>query len=187
LIGSAQTECLPSPEFIHRAKTQGWLELVTETVPQREARQVARTSDGQLLLQPQSTTQVPGKLFEYLQIGRPILAFIQANSPSERLLAQSGVPYRCVYPGSTAEEIDEVVAAFFDLPSTAVAPSPWFEEHFNAECQTRMLDTIIRSLQSEEPSRKLIASIPHSQVTTCRRFLAGNSAHAPQHFRGPHN
>jgi hypothetical protein len=146
LIGSTHSDCIPDPEFIQRAKTQGWLDLVSETIPQREARQVARTSDGLLLLQPQSTTQVPGKLFEYLQIGRPILAFVQPDSPSERLLSRSGVPYRCVYPGSTPEEIDDAVAGFFDLPSTPVASNAWFEEQFNAENQTGMLHRLVRSL-----------------------------------------
>jgi hypothetical protein len=146
LVGSAHSDCIPDPEFIHRAKTQGWLDLVTETIPQREARQVARASDGLLLLQPQSSTQVPGKLFEYLQIGRPILALVPPDSACERLLERSGVAYRCVYPGSASEAIDAAVAGFFDLSATPVAPSPWFEEQFNAENQTRMLHGIILNL-----------------------------------------
>lgn len=113
LIGGAETGTLPNQEFLRRARVEGWLELVTEQIPQREALQIARSSDFLLLLQPHSTTQVPGKLFEYLQIGRPILAFIQPDSPSERLLAQSGVPYRCVYPGSTPEAIDDALAEIF--------------------------------------------------------------------------
>ena len=146
LIGKAETGTLPNQEFLGRAQAAGWLELVPQRIPQSEALEIARSSDGLLLLQPQSATQVPGKLFEYIQIGRPILAFIQPDSPSERLLAQSGVPYRCVYTGSTPEAIDEVVAEFFSLPCTAVAANSWFEEHFNAENQTRILDIIIRSL-----------------------------------------
>lgn len=146
LIGPVAAGSLLTPEVVLRAKTQGWLELVTEQIPQREAGQIAQTSDGLLLIQPQSRVQIPGKLFEYLQIGRPILAFVQPDSPSERLLEQSGVPYRCVYPGSTPEAIDDAVAKFLNLPSTAVAASPWFEEQFNAENQTKILDTLIRSL-----------------------------------------
>jgi hypothetical protein len=146
MIGQAHADCLPNPEFIRRAKSQGWLDLETKPIPQREARQIAQTSNGLLLLQPQSGTQVPGKLFEYLQIGRPILAFIQPDSPAERLLEQSGVPYRCVFPGSTPEAIDDTIVSFFDLPSIAVAPNKWFEEQFNSEHQTQALDTIIRSL-----------------------------------------
>jgi glycosyltransferase involved in cell wall biosynthesis len=149
LIGPAEAGALPNQEFLCRARAEGWLDLVTERIPQCEALQIVQSSDSLLLLQPQSATQVPGKLFEYLQIGRPILAFIQPNSPAERLLDQSGAAYRCVYPGSTPEEIDDTVADFFNLPSTAVAASPWFEEQFNAENQTRQLDAIIRSLHKK--------------------------------------
>jgi glycosyl transferase family 4 len=147
LIGPAQADCLPSPEFIQRARSEGWLDLVTEQIPRYQARQVAQTSDCLLLLQPQSAVQVPGKLFEYLQIGRPILAFIQPNSPTEQILKRSGVPYRCVYPGCNPPAMDDIVADFFDLPSTEVTPSSWFEEQFNAEHQTRMLDALIQHVQ----------------------------------------
>jgi glycosyltransferase involved in cell wall biosynthesis len=152
LIGNAEAGTLPNQEFLGRARAEGWLELITQEIPHREALQIARSSDSLLLLQPQSTTQVPGKLFEYLQIGRPILAFIQPNSSVERLLDRSGVPYRCVYPGSAPEVIDDIVAEFFNLPPAVVAASPWFEEQFNAENQTRMLGAIIRSLHNE-PTR----------------------------------
>jgi glycosyltransferase involved in cell wall biosynthesis len=167
LIGSAHSDCLPSPDFIRRGNAEGWLDVVTKRIPQQEALQVAQLSTGLLLLQPQSSTQVPGKLFEYLQIGRPILAFIQPNSPAERLLERSGVPYRCVYPGSTPEAMDDAVASFFELPSTAVAPNLWFEENFNAERQTRVLDSIIRSVHGAQPSRKRTVSVSMGGATIC--------------------
>jgi len=44
--------------------------------------------------------------------------------------------------------MDDTVARFFNLPSTSVAPSAWFEEQFNAEHQTQALDAIIRLLHS---------------------------------------
>lgn len=149
LIGPVGQGCLPDAEFICRATNQGWLELLNEQIPQSEARRVAQTSDGLLLLQPQSTVQVPGKLFDYLQIGRPILAFIQPNSPTERILEKSGVAYRCVYPDSTPEMMDDVVASFFDLASAPISPSPWFQAQFNAEYQTQILDDLIHSLHSK--------------------------------------
>jgi len=146
LVGPVESRALPKQEFLDHARDDGWLELITEKISKLEALQIARSSDSLLLLQPQSTTQVPGKLFEYLQIGRPILAFVQPDSASQRLLEQSGVPYRCVYPGSAPAAIDDTVAEFFRLPSMAVAANSWFEEQFNVEKQTRMLDAIIRSL-----------------------------------------
>jgi glycosyltransferase involved in cell wall biosynthesis len=146
LIGPTEAGTLPNQEFLNRAQAQGWLELVTQQIPKNEALQIARSSHYLLLLQLRSSIHVPAKIFEYLQIGRPILAFIPRESPGERLLEQSGIPYRCVYPGSTQEVIDKTVVEFFSLPSAAVLASPWFEEHFNAENQTRQLENIIRSL-----------------------------------------
>ena len=146
LVGPVESGALPKQEFLDRARDDGWLELITEKISKLEALQIARSSDSLLLLQPQSTTQVPGKLFEYLQIGRPILAFVPPDSASQRLLERSGVPYRCVYPGSAPAAIDDALAEFFSLPPMAVAANSWFEEQFNVEKQTRILDAIIRSL-----------------------------------------
>ena len=170
LIGSTEAGTLPNQQFVDRARSEGWLDLLNERIPQHEALQVARTSDGLFLSQPQSTTQVPGKLFEYIQIGRPILALVPPASPSERLLQCSGVPHRCVYPGSAPASIDDVVAGFFDLSSTPVAPSAWFEEHFSAEHQARALDGIIRSLHGEPwpdiiPSSQPAAEERHAMST----------------------
>jgi hypothetical protein len=186
LIGLAQTECLPSPEFIRRARSEGWLELVTEQVPRKIAREAAQTSTGLLLLQSQSSTQVPGKLFEYLQIGRPILAFIQPDSPSERLLKQSGVPYRCVYSGSAPGAIDDVVASFFDLPPTVVPAAPWFEEQFNAEHQSRLLDSLIRSLHNEQFSGEAVDADDYPQGVHHDRILTGSNTAGRGDLRGPH-
>jgi hypothetical protein len=71
---------------------------------------------------------------------------VQPDSASERMLAQSGVPFRCVYPGSAPREVDNTMDEFFRILSQSVAVSPWFEEQFNAKNQTRMLDTNIQFL-----------------------------------------
>jgi hypothetical protein len=143
LIGPADAGCLPARSLLENAKSEGWLDLRNEKIPKWEADNITSGSDSLLLLQPQSTLQVPGKLFEYLQIGRPILAYLARESPSERILAQSGVPYRCVYPDNSPSELDRVVAEFLALPKANAATSPWFEEHFNAEHQTATLYDLI--------------------------------------------
>jgi hypothetical protein len=176
LIGPAEPGALPNREFLDRAQSEGWLELVTRWIPQNEASQIAQSSHGLLLLQPQSATQVPGKLCEYLQIGRPILAFVQPDSPTERLLARSGLPYRSVYPGSPPDLVDNTVADFFSIPFEPVAVSPWFDEHFNAEHQTGMLDAIIKSLHNGLAGSGAI-SLRHPAKTRSDAMLEGDVAY----------
>ena len=68
------------------------------------------------------------------------------ESPAERILARAGVPYRCVYPNSDPRAVDETLLEFLALPSDHVEFSPWFNEHFSADRQTRDLIHIMRDL-----------------------------------------
>ncbi len=148
LVGPAHRSSLPAPEFVEQARHQGWLDLVTEKVSQQQAREIAETSDGLLLLQPQSAVQVPGKLFEYVQIGRPVLALIPRNSPVERILQWSGIRFRCIYTDDSPAATDDAILGFVQLDSSGDKVSPWFEEHFNAEKQAQTLSRLIRSLRT---------------------------------------
>lgn len=150
LIGPAAPYCLPQQEFLDRARTQGWLDLVNASVPRDEALTVMRSSDALLLLQPQSTVQVPGKLFEYLLTGHPILAFVPRDSPVERILEKSGILYRCVHPEDSRTDFDNTIAGFLALPLEPARPSAWFEEHFSADKQADELDRLIRQLHTTE-------------------------------------
>ncbi len=146
IIGPAKASALPDEETLRFCQDQGWLDLSPDAIPQEKARQITQTSDGLLLIQPQSAVQVPGKLFEYLQIGRPILAFVMHDSPVERILEKSGVPYRCVYPDSDPLEMERTIREFFALPAEAVNPSEWFRENFRAENQAAELARLIKLL-----------------------------------------
>ena len=150
LVGSMLTESIPGPEFLQRAKANGWLELISEPIPHMDARTIAQTSDGLLLVQPHSNVQVPGKLYEYLQIGRPVLAYIPFDTPIERILERSGVPYRCVYAGSSPQEMDNAVESFLNLKAEASPASNWFEQNFDARNQTQILEKLIRSIHERE-------------------------------------
>jgi hypothetical protein len=148
LIGPVSGNCVPAPEFMQKAEHLGWLDLTTEHLPKNQAQRMAASSGAMLLIQPWSTVQVPGKLFEYIQIGRPVLAYVPRDSPSERILQQSGIPYRCVYADSPPEVMDERIAEFFEMPWGDTVPSPWFEEQFNAERQTTALRKLLESMAS---------------------------------------
>jgi hypothetical protein len=142
--------CIPGAEFLARAKAQGWLEIIPDQVPHHEARQMAQESDGLLLIQPHTAVLVPGKLFEYLRLRRPILAFILPDTPIERILKQSGATYRCVYAGNSCHEIDNAVESFFNRKDEGSETNTWFEENFDAKKQTQVLDALIRSIQQSE-------------------------------------
>jgi glycosyltransferase involved in cell wall biosynthesis len=166
LIGPVQSGSIPDQQFVDRAVREGWLEVVNKQVPHAEARRIAQTSDGLLLLQPQSAVQVPAKLFDYVRIGRPILAFVQPESAVERLIKKSGVPHRFIYPQSASRTIDTVVASFLELPSTTTRPSPWFQEQFNAEYQAGILNALISSLHETPGTDPSARQVPGYSISS---------------------
>ncbi|HEX4772091.1 MAG TPA: glycosyltransferase [Bryobacteraceae bacterium] len=150
LVGPAAKSCLPSESLIREAQSKGWLRIIPEQIPRQEAQRIAQTSDGLLIIQPQSAIQVPGKLFDYLQIGRPILAILPRGSSVERLLTRSGVPYRIVYSDASCEAFGDALLDYFALPSEPVKPSQWFEETFNGRSQTAVLAKLIDTAQAQK-------------------------------------
>lgn len=143
-VGPAAAACLPDPSFLNAAQEQGWLKLVSQQVPKPDAVRLTQIADGLLIVQPQSALQVPAKLFEYVQIGRPLLAFVPPDSPVERILKGSGLPFRAIHTGARPEQFDSILLEFFSLPNEPVPASTWFENTFNAEAQTRFLASLIR-------------------------------------------
>jgi glycosyltransferase involved in cell wall biosynthesis len=149
-IGPVRAGCLPDPEFTANAELKGWLKVVPIQLAQAEAQKISRESDGLLLVQPHSTLQVPGKLFEYIQIGRPVLAFILPDSPIEQILMQSATPFQAVYASSAAETMDEAVAGFFALDTVAIAPNDWFINTFDGQKHAEQLYGLIQELHGSD-------------------------------------
>jgi len=148
LIGSIErqhpwvTEC-----GLEELCSQQWLRCVEGMLPVSEAHAAMASAASLLLLdlnEQRASLQVPGKLFEYIQIGRPILAFTTPGSPSERILQQSGIPHVCIYQDASDHETDDRVIRFLSLPSNPVPPSAWFREQFDGSLQARTLAELIR-------------------------------------------
>lgn len=167
LTGPVVEGSVPDSHFMETASGEGWVKLNTARVPQREALQLVQSADTLLLVQPQSAVQVPGKLYEYLQIGRPILAFVPTNSAVERILAKSGVPYRCVYSSDGQDELDRSIMDFFSLQSTDGKPNEWFETEFNAlRHAAKVSELIQRADRLPAPSPALAPA--HQDLTNSR-------------------
>jgi hypothetical protein len=148
LIGPSNDAVIPNIEVLRRLTECGVVEYLPTLVPRDTARRIASEADALLLLQPQSDIQVPAKLFEYVRIGRPVLAYIKRNSPAHRVLQSSGVRFRAVFPGDEPQVVDAKMLEFLALPSDPVRPSDWFDEQFNARQQTRSLSAIVAALTS---------------------------------------
>ncbi len=145
-IGAVQETELLGPKFLRDALPEGCL-TIEEPVPAKQARSMALDSDGLLLIQPQTDIQVPAKLFEYVRIGRPILAYVVRESPSERILRKSGVPFECIYPGQSPDELERRFLSFIAmLDGRPTSYSQWFADTFDGARQVRTLDALIRSI-----------------------------------------
>ena len=148
LIGDFDAKVGLTTPLYQQAQNEGWLEL-RPAVPRAEALRILEEADGLLLVQPQTDVQVPGKLFEYICIGRPVLAITPPASAVERILQGSGIPYRCLYPTDDPQSADRKLLEYLRLPTAPVLFSDWFQQNFNAIAQADQLAAIIGAVSNE--------------------------------------
>lgn len=131
---------------------RGCLEYSGETRSEEEARDVMGEADLLLLLDlndRNTDLQVPAKLFDYIRIGRPVLAYTADGSPTERILQDSGVPHVLIRNNDGTERSDQKVLDFLQLPAGTVQASDSFRQNFAAPSQTGTLAAIFdKVLQS---------------------------------------
>lgn len=146
LIGEVSPECGLNEQLHRQGVDEGWIEMPNQWVAQQDALRMTQQADALLLLQPQSKIQVPGKVFEYVQMGRPILAVVPPESAVEWLLSRAGVPYVCLYTTDSAAEIDRKLVTFLALSNEPTRASEWFLQTFDAEQQARQLAALIERI-----------------------------------------
>jgi glycosyltransferase involved in cell wall biosynthesis len=147
--GPFDETCVADPAGYQHLRSLGVLEMDTRNVPRLEALQEAATADFLAVLDvnaANTSLQVPSKLYDYLRIGRPILAVTSENSPVQRILARAGVPYRCAYTGGSPEQAETAVLELQELPSEPVEASSWFRQEFNARNQAQRLAAMLEAL-----------------------------------------
>jgi glycosyltransferase involved in cell wall biosynthesis len=142
---------IPNASVAERLKAISFLEADGKPVPQAVARQAQRDADYLLLLDiafVDSGQQVPSKLFEYIQIGKPVLALTAPDSPVERILRGSGIPHVCIYGRSSDTEVEQALLQLLTYSPDPVPASEWFRNTFDAEPRARQLAGIIRAAQN---------------------------------------
>ncbi len=115
----------------------GFLRVRDEYIPRPDALRVAGQAHFSLLLDITGPAdvkfQVPGKLFDQIRIGRPILAFTPPGSPSERILESSKIPFIGLGPNSASpEQVDAGVLRMLEMSPEPVRASQWFFDTFDA-------------------------------------------------------
>ena len=151
LIGEIEPRILAAcREQFTRLEALGFLKYRPDHVPRAEAVRAMAEADYLLVLDNNESNRsygVPVKLIEYLQIGRPILAFTPEGSPPETMLGNSGIPHAIVRANSPAGVIDEQVGEFLRLSSDATPASEWFRQNFDGRIQAasvaKVLDGIV--------------------------------------------
>ena len=145
LVGAVEKLYEANWTLYESAQREGWLELRGK-VPRGEAQGIVEAADSLLLVQPQTGIQVPGKLFEYISVGRPVLAIVPRSSPIEHILVNSALPSVCIYPDDPAEVSDRKVLEFLKLPNAPTPINDWFRSNFSGEVQAQALARIVEEV-----------------------------------------
>jgi hypothetical protein len=142
---------LTMPAVLH-LRSEGVLNWSTDLVQLAEARRMMAESDGLVAIdryRAGGIIQLPAKTFEYIQVGRPILAVTAPGSPMEYALRTSGVRHVCLYPESDSPEaLVAKIVEYLKLPNEPVPMTQGYEAEFSAREQTRRLAQIFDAVQA---------------------------------------
>jgi len=116
----------------------------TGPVAHARARALQRAADLLLLWKPRGyRTMVPGKTYEYLDSGRPLLALLEEGDEAERLVRRAGGT--CLPPGDReglAAEIERRYLAWKEDAGSESQTPPgrpdWLEEHTRSSLSARL-------------------------------------------------
>ncbi len=108
LVGSWDTQT--SSFLVQHPRVAEVVELVSQ-VPHQVYLNYLQQSDVLLLLQPQTTSQIPAKVFEYLQAGKTILALTPPHGATGHLMQSEGLGRVC--DATDTQTIEEVLIALY--------------------------------------------------------------------------
>lgn len=148
LLGEVDGAVLGNP-LVRELTEAGVLDCHPNPVPQPEARREMAEAAGLVVFDhyySSGNVSIPAKIYDYVRIGRPILAFSSPGAPLDRLLSRCGIANTVIYDEDPPPVIDRKVLEFTALPREAREPSEYFRKDFSALEQTRQLAEMLRSL-----------------------------------------
>jgi glycosyltransferase involved in cell wall biosynthesis len=129
---------------------QGTMAIRGELIPRADATRMIATADFLLLIDIVNLARkgytVPAKLYDYILIGRPILALTDRNSPVSGILSRCGVPSVLLHDDDPDDDFDQKLLTFLQLSPAPTTPSPWFLENFDGRRQAEMLARLLNTI-----------------------------------------
>jgi glycosyltransferase involved in cell wall biosynthesis len=156
---SGVREALQSRELCPWVKIDG-------SISHAESIRKARAADVLVLLDsPGRRIGVPAKLYEYIGVGRPILALAENGSDTDHVLRKSGRPFRIVPFGHTIDDLKEAIVDLAkESMSATTATRNDLGDSFTREANARALASVLTNLPAESQSGESLQG-------RCRRFI----------------
>ena len=129
-----------------RLRETGLVECREGLVDRSQALAITAQADQLLLLDVSDvdvSLQLPAKLFDYLRVQRAVVAQTTKGSPSDRILANSGVPHECIYRDDTAAMVDDKLLRALQLPRATNPANEWFWSQFDGRRQAHQLAALL--------------------------------------------
>jgi len=134
-------------------------------MPYRQALQECADADGLLLFQAADCDkQIPAKAYEYLRIGKPILALTTHTGDTAALLREVGGA--TIVNLASEDEIYEVLSAFVDALRVGTHPLPDRDKirRYTREAQAGQLAGVLDGLTGKTPNAEKRADEEHREI-----------------------
>jgi len=160
-VGSNDFSAVANRRDLEELVNNGAWRIHNEYVSRSHALRVSASADYLLILdvtQPHNTKlQVPSKLFDYIRIGRPILAITPRDSPTEQILSKSGIAHVIIDTQASSGAYEGGIMRLLDMPTTPRKPSEWFLRTFDARrLAGRMAEVIGAATERTQTAGSLV-------------------------------
>jgi glycosyltransferase involved in cell wall biosynthesis len=170
LIGDVDGTVLGNDADLDLLRKYECIECIDQHIPRLQALRELAEADYLLLLDNLAGHRpygLPAKIFEYVQMGRPILAVTRPSSPAEITLRKGGARYRSIRPDAPADVVDAEIRALLEMDTTPRRPSDWFYSQFDGRLQVERLAELLDGLAARSQLTLKSRSHSPSETHTC--------------------